>query len=109
MQKSVKYFLLHMHFTNYRAKPELTFTPRKEKHMARNTADGFFAVGCKRTARNDHASVFFFFAASVTGDGEFRQVNGVIIVTCYDVVFMFSRTSFTGWATNAVGLTYMKH
>ena len=27
-----------MHFKNYRAKPELTFTPRREKHMTRNGA-----------------------------------------------------------------------
>ena len=39
MQKKRKnIFLLHMHFKNYRAKAELTFTPTKEKHMARNTA-----------------------------------------------------------------------
>ena len=37
-KKRKNIFLLHMRFKKYRAKAELTFTPRKEKHMARNGA-----------------------------------------------------------------------
>ena len=51
-KKRKNIFLLHMHFKNNCTKAELTFTPRKEKHMARNTAAKHYGWICGEGAKH---------------------------------------------------------